>query len=327
MFVDELTIGAQAGRGGDGVVRWRHEKFVDRGGPAGGNGGRGGNVYFRAVRDLGLLAKYTGAKEFKAENGAPGARQSKRGKDGEDLYIDVPVGSTITEHERERIYRLSVEGETCKVLRGGLGGFGNEHFKSSTNRSPQEATKGKKGERGTFTIELSLLVDVGIIGFPNAGKSTLINALTHARSRIGAYPFTTTEPHLGDLFGYILADIPGLIAGASAGKGLGHKFLRHVERTRMLLHCVSLEGDDVKTRYETIRTELERFNPALLEKEEWAVLTKSDLATAERLSEAKAYFTSRKISYAVISAEKGEGVKSLSETLVAHLKNSTKTGE
>ncbi len=320
MFVDELTLEIKAGKGGDGVVRWRQEKFVDSGGPWGGNGGRGGDVYMRAVRDVGLLSRYTGEKAFAAQNGTPGSTKSKQGVHGEDLYIDVPVGSRVTERERNRVYQLLTEGEVVKILKGGNAGFGNEHFKSSTNRSPDTATKGRLGEAGTFYIELLLAVDVGIIGFPNAGKSTLINALTRARSRVGAYPFTTTEPHLGDFYGYVLADIPGLIEGASEGKGLGHKFLRHIERTQMLLHCISLTESDTQSAYETIRTELKNFDSTLGEKEEFVVLTKTDLASPEVIARALAEFSQKGITAYALSAETGEGVKEFGDILVSKLR-------
>lgn len=322
MFVDELTIKAKAGNGGDGVVRWRQEKFVDRGGPAGGDGGRGGDVYMRAVRDLGLLAKYTGSKDFVAQNGAAGEKRSRHGKNGEDIVIDVPVGSTVTEIERERTYTFMEEGETHRILKGGNGGLGNEHFKSSINRSPEESTMGKKGEKGTFNIELSLIVDVGLVGLPNAGKSTLLNALTNTKSKVGAYPFTTTEPHLGDLYGLIIADIPGLIEGASEGKGLGDKFLKHVSRTKMLLHCVSLEHDNPYEEYVGIRKELEKYDPELLKKEEWVVLTKADLSSKETISLVSEQFTTHGVAVThIVSGETLEGVKSLSDALTEHVRS------
>ncbi len=315
MFVDELTIEAQAGRGGDGVVRWRQEKFVEHGGPAGGNGGHGGDVYMRAVRDVNLLARYTGEKSFVAEDGTPGGKMSRYGKAGLDLTVDVPVGARVTELERGRVYTFNTEGETHKILRGGIGGLGNEHFKSSVNRSPDRGTKGKSGEKGTFKIELMLIVDVGIIGFPNAGKSTLLNALTRAKSRIGAYPFTTTEPYLGEFHGFILADIPGLIEGASEGKGLGHKFLRHVEKTKMLFHCISLEEADVLQAYKTIRNELIAFDSSLGEKEELIVLTKSDLIDPALVPEILAQLSTHQHNPIVVSAQSGEGMEKLSATL------------
>jgi GTP-binding protein len=324
MFVDELTIEAKAGHGGDGVVRWRREKSIPFGGPAGGNGGKGGDVYMRAVRDLSLLGKYTGSKIFTAEDGRPGEKRSKYGKDGEDLYIDVPVGATVTERERERTYTFMEEGETHKILLGGRGGLGNEYFKSSTNRSPEEATKGKRAEKGTFIIELSLIVDVGLAGVPNAGKTTLLNALTNTKARVGAYPFTTTEPHLGELYRYIIADIPGLIEGASEGKGLGHKFLRHIARTKMIVHCVSLDEEDPVKTYSMIREELRKFSTELTEKTEWIVLTKSDLAPADKISNTmKALAKITDSQTLVVSAETGEGIKKLSDTLVQFLQKTS----
>lgn len=321
MFIDELIIKAKAGNGGDGVIRWRREKFVSHGGPAGGNGGRGGDIYMRAVRDLSLLSKYTGSKEFTAESGNAGEKRSKYGKDGEDLYIDVPVGAKVTEHGRDRVYTFDTEGEVHKVLLGGRGGLGNEYFKSSTNRSPEEATKGKIGEEGIFTIELSLIVDAGFAGLPNAGKSTLLNALTNTAVRVGAYPFTTVEPHLGELYGFILADIPGLIEGASEGKGLGHKFLRHIQRTKMILHCVSLENENPLDAYETIRSELKKFDTELLKKDEWILLTKADLCTKEHIQSVVDSFINRGHNNThVVSAETNHGIKELSDTLVKHLR-------
>lgn len=321
MFVDELTIHARAGRGGDGVVRWRHEKWRPLGGPAGGSGGKGGDIYMRAVRDINALAKYTGTKEFKAEDGAPGEKNSRHGKNGEDLTIDVPVGTKITAVDLEETYELAKEGEQILVLKGGNGGLGNEMFKSSTNRSPKESTKGKDGEESLLRVELSLVVDVGIIGLPNAGKSTLLNALTNARSRIGAYPFTTIEPELGDLYGYILADIPGLIEGAAEGKGLGHKFLRHIQKTKMLLHCIALTDGDPHASYETVRRELALFDKTLLDRPEWIVLTKADLVSGERIEKIKRLFEKRGGELEIVSSEEEASVKRLSDTLAARLRS------
>lgn len=321
MFVDELTITAKAGNGGDGVVRWRQEKFIPKGGPAGGDGGRGGDVYMRAVRDIGLLAKYTGAKDFVARNGDSGEKKSKHGRDGDDMYIDVPVGATVRDMDRDRTYTFFSEGEVHKILKGGRGGLGNEHFKSSTNQTPQESTKGRMGEQATLHIELALIVDVGLIGLPNAGKSTLINTLTNARARIGAYPFTTIEPQLGSFYGFVLADIPGLIEGASEGKGLGHKFLRHVSRTKMLLHCISLEHADPYVEYEIIREELHKSDKALLKKDEWIVLTKSDLASDTQIGQVCKQFKKITSKIFVISAHTGEGIKELQDTLAQYLQS------
>ena len=325
MFVDELTIKAKAGQGGDGVVRWRREKFIAHGGPSGGDGGKGGDVYMRAVRDLSMLSKYTGSKEFFAELGQPGEAWSKHGKDGKDLYIDVPVGATVTEIERERVHTFSYEGETHKVLLGGRGGLGNENFKTATNRAPEEFTKGRRGETGTFSIVLSLIVDVGFVGFPNAGKSTMLNALTNTNVKVGAYPFTTVEPHLGEMYGFILADIPGLIEGASEGKGLGHKFLKHIERTKMILHCVSLENENPLSSYKSIRAELEKFDPELLKKEEWILLTKTDLVDREIYAQVVDAFIKEGLTQVYgVSGETKAGVKELRDALVNHLREKNK---
>jgi len=320
VFVDEIDITAKAGDGGDGVVRWHRAKFKPKGGPAGGNGGDGGDVYVRAVRDLNVLSKYTGAKTFRAENGEHGGGTSKHGKGGIDTVIDVPIGAVVYDTTRERTYELFEEGRTEKILAGGHGGLGNEYFKSSTDRAPEKSTKGTKGEAGTFHIELSLVVDVGLIGMPNAGKSTLLNAFTNATSRVGAYQFTTLQPHLGDLFGYTIADIPGLIKGASTGKGLGHTFLRHIQRTKMLLHLVSLEHDDPKKVYYTIRDELSNYDKTLEEKEEWIILTKKDLVNQQIINSVRADIDKLEKCAFVISENDHTSIKNLQDALVKRLR-------
>jgi GTP-binding protein len=319
MFVDELTIDAKAGNGGDGVVRWRHEKFRPMAGPSGGDGGNGGDVYVRAVKDLNRLSKYTGNKSFSAEKGVDGTGQSQAGKNGADIYIDIPVGSKVTDIARHRSFELTEIGQSQRILKGGGGGLGNEYFKSSTNRAPTESTKGKPGEDGNFLIEVSLMVDVGLIGLPNAGKSTLLNSLTNAQSRIGAYPFTTLEPHLGDMFGFILADIPGLIEGAADGKGLGHKFLKHVSRTKMLLHLVSLENEDPISTYYTIREELSRYDKELSDKEEWVILSKKDLVKQEDIDPVVKELEKIEKRVFVISSEDSDSFKKLRDALTKHL--------
>ena len=320
MFVDELTIYAKAGDGGNGVVRWRHEKFKPLAGPAGGNGGCGGDVYVRAVKDLNQLAKYTGNKEFKAESGQAGTNQSQDGRNGQDIYIDIPVGSRVTDIARRRYFEVTELGQTEKILKGGGGGLGNEHFKSSTNRSPEQSTEGRSGESGEFLIEVALMVDVGLIGFPNAGKSTLLNHLTNAHSRVGAYPFTTLEPHLGDFYGHTIADIPGLISGAAAGKGLGHKFLRHVSRTKMLLHLVSLEHDNPVEQYYTIRTELSEYDESLVKKDELIILTKKDLVKQDFIDSVVSDLAKTENRVFVVSQEELETYKNLSDELTKYLK-------
>ena len=325
MFVDELTIYVKAGNGGTGVVRWRQEKFRPKAGPSGGDGGRGGDVFVRAVRDLNQLAKYTGNKDFYAEDGVAGMSDSCAGKNGETLYIDVPVGSRVTDLDRSRSTELTEEGQTERILKGGGGGLGNEHFKSSTNVSPMESTAGHGGEAGNFMIEVRLMVDIGLVGLPNAGKSTLLNALTNAQSRIGAYPFTTLEPHLGDMYGFILADIPGLIEGAAEGKGLGHKFLRHVARTKMLLHLVSLESENPEIDYYTILKELSEYDKALEDKESWIVLTKKDLVNQDKIDATRAALAKTKNRVLVVGQGDDDSYKSLRDSLVAHLKDTYNT--
>lgn len=276
-FVDEVTIQAKAGDGGDGVVRFRHEKFIEKGGPSGGNGGQGGNVYAKAVRDVHLLAKYRTEKIFKAGNGKDGGKKSLEGENGKDIEILFPVGTVLTNKNTSEKISLDKEGERILLLRGGRGGYGNEHFKSSTNVTPKEWTPGKPGEEAEFFAEVELIADIGLIGLPSAGKTSLLNALSRAHGKVGAYPFTTLEPNLGECFGYIISDIPGLIEGAAKGKGLGHKFLRHIKRTRVLAHLVSVENEDPEGAYNIIRKELEAYDAALGAKQELIVVTKIDL--------------------------------------------------
>ncbi len=282
-FVDEFKIHMKAGNGGRGIVSWLHEKHKEYGGPAGGDGGNGGSIIVRAVRDIGILAKYRHEKEFRAENGGAGKSKSMHGANGGDLEILLPVGSLVTNLRTDKTVELLKEGETVVLLAGGRGGYGNEHFKSSKNVRPYEWTPGKAGDEADFFIELRLVADAGLIGLPNAGKSSLLNELSNANAKVGSYQFTTLEPNLGSFYGFILADIPGLIEGASEGRGLGHKFLRHVERTKILLHCISLENEDVLAAYKTIRAELKAHNPALLEKPEVIILTKTDTVSAAEL--------------------------------------------
>ncbi|KND50706.1 MAG: Obg family GTPase CgtA [Parcubacteria bacterium C7867-007] len=284
-FIDEMHIHARAGHGGNGVVRWLHIKGNEKAGPAGGDGGRGGDIILRAVRDLGVLARYRYAKKFNAENGAPGGSNDKHGRDGENIVILVPVGTVAKNCTTQQLHEFFEDGEEQIIFKGGIGGLGNPHFKSSTNQNPKESTPGKPGQAGDIHITLKLIADVGLVGFPNAGKSSLLNSLTRAQSKVGSYPFTTLDPHLGEFYGYMIADIPGLIEGSSSGKGLGSKFLRHIERTKIIGHLVSAEQEDVVESYHSIRKELESFSGNLEGKEELVVLSKADLLTPEELSE------------------------------------------
>lgn len=285
-LIDQITLHAQAGRGGDGVVRWLHIKGKEKGGPAGGDGGRGGDVVLEGVRDLAALAQYRFNKRFKAENGYPGENVHKHGADGKDVVLKVPVGTVAKNATTGVSVEILSEGQREVIFRGGGGGFGNAHFKSSTNQNPFESTPGKPGGVGDIEISLKLIADVGLIGYPNAGKSSLLNELTHARSKVANYAFTTLDPHLGDFYGYILADIPGLIEGASRGKGLGSRFLKHIERTRFLVHLVSAEQEDPAAAYRNIRNELSAFGRGLEEKPELVVLSKVDLLGGEALEQA-----------------------------------------
>lgn len=286
-LIDEIQFHAKAGDGGDGVVRWRHEKGKEFSGAAGGNAGPGGDVYVRAVRDTNILARHKSVKRFEAGRGEDGRNLSQHGAAGDDRYIDLPIGSIIVNMKTNRTVELIEDGQVSKILHGGRGGLGNEHFKASTNVKPEQSTFGMSGEEADFKVELSLIADAGLIGLPNAGKSSLLNALTHAQAKIGSYAFTTLDPHLGVIQDYILADIPGLIEGAAEGKGLGHKFLRHVKRTKILLHLVSLENEDIIKAYLTVRKELEKYAQGLPEKSETIILTKTDLTDKDGIIQAK----------------------------------------
>lgn len=319
-FVDELKIYARAGRGGDGVVRWRQEKFEDRGGPAGGDGGNGADVYIEGVRDSGLLASYTHDTRFMAPDGEPGFKKKMAGAQGKDLIIKLPVGSVVTNLENRKEYELVDAGQKILILRGGKGGLGNEHFKSSTNTTPYESTPGKKGEEGHFNIELRLFADLGLVGLPNAGKSTLISALTNSKSKIGAYAFTTLDPHLGTLQEFIIADIPGIIEGASEGKGLGIKFLRHIKRTKVIAHLVSFENENMFETYKNIRKELESYDKELSEKKEIIILTKTDVADEARIKKEIKNFQKTKNEIFTMSAFDDESVKKVGDEIVKILR-------
>lgn len=279
-FVDEARIYAESGKGGDGVIRWLRTKETARGGPSGGDGGRGGDVVLVGVRDLAALAHYRYEKKFHAENGEAGKGQLKHGKNGEEAILKVPVGTVVRVRETGEEYEIKEEDERIVLFRGGNGGLGNARFKSSTNQNPFQQTAGKTGKGGNIEFSLKIIADAGLIGLPNAGKSSLLNALTRAKSKVGAYPFTTLEPNLGEFYGRIIADIPGLIEGASSGRGLGTKFLKHVERTGILLHIVSADQEDPLAAYREVRREIEAFGHGLAEKQEIIILSKIDLVSS-----------------------------------------------
>lgn len=283
MLIDLVIITVTAGAGGDGAVAF--SKVMMSLGPTGGTGGKGGDVYIEAVSDIGALRKYRTVKTFAAENGADGRSKFRDGRRGADLILPVPRGTVIHNHATGETREMVAAGERALVARGGWGGKGNFLFRSSQNTSPHTADKGLIGEEFVLKLELKLIADVGLIGLPNVGKSSFLNAVTNAKSPVANYPFTTLEPHLGAYYGLIIADIPGLIEGASRGKGLGIHFLRHIERTRVLFHLISAESRDPATDYQVIRAELKEYNKALLEKPEYLCISKSDTADTERLKE------------------------------------------
>jgi GTP-binding protein len=286
-FVDEATIKVNAGNGGRGMVSFRREKFIPFGGPDGGDGGSGGSVYLVARQGLNTLADFRYQRTFKADNGEPGGSADCSGRGGGDLEVVVPVGTVVYDVDTEEtLGDLAQDGARIMVARGGRGGLGNQHFKSSTNRTPRKATPGFPGEKRELRLELKLIADVGLLGLPNAGKSTLISVVSAARPRIADYPFTTLHPNLGVVYvgehkSFVMADIPGLIEGAAEGAGLGIRFLKHLQRTRLLLHLVDIappdpEADPVKDA-RAIAAELKKFSPELATRERWLVLNKIDL--------------------------------------------------
>ncbi|KUJ71096.1 Obg family GTPase CgtA [Thiomicrospira sp. WB1] len=291
-FVDEAQIRVQAGRGGNGVASFRREKYIPFGGPNGGDGGDGGSVYLKADRNLNTLVDFRYTKDFKAQNGQAGMGQQKTGRAGEDLIIPVPVGTMVRDLDtQELIGDLVDEGQTMLVARGGKHGLGNVHFKSSTNRTPRQCTLGEAGDARQLQLELAVLADVGLLGMPNAGKSSLISAVSAARPKVADYPFTTLYPNLGVVrisaeTSFVMADIPGLIEGASEGAGLGVQFLKHLSRTGLLLQVVDMapiDGSDPLESVRTIENELQQYSDALAGKPRWLVFNKSDLVPEDEV--------------------------------------------
>lgn len=283
MIIDEVKIKLRGGNGGNGCVAFNKNKGEK--GPTGGDGGDGGDIYLEGTSNLTALNKFRFKKEFLAEDGVDGKNKILHGKNGRDLILKVPVGTVAHNLDRGKDLEIVKDGEKVLIAMGGRGGRGNYFFRSPINTTPKEFEEGKNGEQFNFVLELRLIADVGLIGLPSAGKSSLLNALTKANVKVAAYPFTTLEPNLGDFYGLIIADIPGLIEGASSGKGLGIKFLRHIKRTKILIHCLSAESENSLIDYKTIRNELEKYEPALLKKQEYIFLTKIDLLDEKELKE------------------------------------------
>ncbi|MEB3343181.1 GTPase ObgE [Okeania sp.] len=323
-FIDQAEIQVEGGKGGDGMVAFRREKFVPAGGPAGGNGGRGGSVILMAVANLQTLLDFKFQRVFKAENGKRGGPKNMTGAAGSDRLIEVPPGTMIYDAETEELLGDLVKaGQTCCVAQGGKGGLGNKHFLSNSNRAPEYALPGLEGEVRMLRLELKLLAEVGIIGLPNAGKSTLIAALSAARPKIADYPFTTLVPNLGVVRkptgdGTVFADIPGLIEGASAGLGLGHEFLRHIERTKLLLHLVDITDINPEENFETIQNELKAYGRYLEEKQQVLALNKVDAVDVESAEVQELVNRFREISEGkvfLVSAVAGIGLEELMQEI------------
>ena len=318
MFVDRVTIHVKGGDGGNGCLGFRREKYVPRGGPNGGNGGRGGHVTVVASSSYTNLAHLSSQRHWKAERGEHGQGSDCHGKSAEDSIISVPAGTIIRDRDRDYVLRdLKNEGDQVVVAKGGRGGYGNAHFKSATNRAPRQFEKGEPGEERWITLELKVIADVGLVGLPNAGKSTLLSRISRAHPEIADYPFTTKYPNLGTAMAgsdrsFVVADIPGLIEGAHEGHGLGHEFLRHVERTRVLVHLVDavpLDGSDPVANYRSIRKELELYSPALATRPELLVITKLDMTGSLEAAERIQHELCREA--LTISAVSGKGIPQL----------------
>jgi len=331
-FVDEATIRTQAGNGGNGCLSFRREKYVERGGPDGGDGGHGGSVYLVADESINTLADFRVARKFRAESGRGGAGRNMTGKSGEDLNVHVPRGTVIHDVDTgELIGDLTEDGQRIKVADGGQGGQGNARFKSSVNRAPRKTTQGTQGEGRHLALELKLLADVGLVGMPNAGKSTLIRSMSAAKPKVADYPFTTLHPNLGvvsvgRLQSFVMADIPGLIEGAAEGAGLGIQFLKHLQRTKLLLHLVDIApidlDDDPAIAFQAIEGELKKFSADLSGKTRWLVINKVDLLAEDDLEVAREMLLGE-IDWDgpvfLVSAETGEGTDELGQAIMREL--------
>ncbi|MCH2490588.1 MAG: GTPase ObgE [Flavobacteriales bacterium] len=326
-FVDYVKIHVTSGKGGKGSAHLRREKYIPKGGPDGGDGGRGGHVIVKANKNLWTLYHLKFKRHFKAGHGEAGGKQTSTGADGEDVYIEVPLGTVVRDTQTQNIlFEMTEDGEERIIAKGGKGGLGNSHFKSATRQTPRYAQPGLEGEEVDVTIELKVLADVGLVGFPNAGKSTLLSVITAAKPKIANYEFTTLKPNLGiveyrDYQTFVMADIPGIIEGAAEGKGLGHYFLRHIERNSTLLFLIPADAKDIRKQYEILLDELRRYNPELLDKKRLVAISKSDMLDDELQAEMKQLLDKefKDIPYLFISSVAQQGLTKLKDTLWAML--------
>mgnify|MGYP005839410939 CR=1 FL=1 len=330
MFIDEAEIEVKAGDGGDGAVAFRREKYVPKGGPSGGNGGKGGDVIIQACRNLNTLLDFKYKRKYTAGNGAMGGSSLKDGKNGKDVLIKVPVGTIIKESESQKVLAdLDKDGKFIVIAKGGRGGKGNSNFATPTNQAPRFAEKGKKGESKKIILELKLIADVGIVGFPNAGKSTLISVISAAKPKIADYPFTTLEPNLGivyykDYKSFTVADIPGIIEGAHEGKGLGLKFLKHIERTKILLFMIEVTSENIERDYKILLNELKQYSKKLSERKKIIALSKIDLIERKNLKKISLKkFLNDNLPVIPISAVTNDGIAALLDKLWELLEMST----
>ena len=311
----------KSGKGGNGIIHWRREKFIPKGGPDGGNGGVGGDVIFRADKQINTLLDFRYHKKFIAKNGNPGEGSNKEGRSAEPIYIKIPVGTLIRNAETgELVADITEDGEELVIAKGGRGGKGNWLFRSPTNQAPRVCTPGDPGEEFHLELEMKLLADIGLVGFPNAGKSTLISTISAARPKIADYPFTTLIPNLGMVYfqegkSFVVADIPGLIEGAHEGKGLGIQFLKHIERTKALLYLIDCTSEDIKHDYKVLANELKAFNKDLPKKKSIVAITKLDIADEDKRKEIKKLKFPRGVVVQYISAATSEGISDLVEAM------------
>ncbi len=324
-FLDQAKINLKAGNGGSGSASFRREKYVEFGGPDGGDGGDGGSIIFEAERNLNTLIDFRYSQHFKAENGSHGSKKNKTGANGKDLILKIPIGTQIYEEDNNTlVYDFKKNKEKYLVASGGKGGLGNVRFKSSTNRAPRKKTNGKHGEEFWVWLQLKIIADVGIVGLPNAGKSSLLAALTRAKPKIANYPFTTINPNLGVTYynnkEVTLADIPGLVEGAHKGIGLGDKFLRHIERCKILLHLIDITENDLAENYKKIRSELKNYDLSLSKKKEIIFFNKSDLVEKKELKEKISIFRSKiKRKYKIVSIFEKDDVQAIKKELITNV--------